>query len=102
RVKALATSRTSLHLYGEKEYPVPPFSLPPVPPVGAHGISLRSIAPLPVETLTQYEAVRLFIERAQDVRPDFAVTNDNVPAVAEICVRLDGLPLAIELAAART
>ncbi len=89
-LKVLATSRTSLHLYGEREYPVPPFSLPDI----QHLPSL--------ERLTQYEAVRLFIERAQDVRPDFAVTNDNAPAVAEICVRLDGLPLAIELAAART
>src|SRR5205823_7538906 len=51
--------------------------------------------------LLQYEAVRLFIERARDVKPDFAVTNETAPAVAEICVRLDGLPLAIELAAAR-
>ena len=54
-----------------------------------------------LETLTQYEAVRLFIERAIDVKPDFQITNKNAPAVAQICVRLDGLPLAIELAAAR-
>src|SRR5437764_6946208 len=54
---------------------------------------------LPV--LSRYEAVRLYIERAQDVKPDFAMTNEKAPPVAEICVRLDGLPLAIELAAAR-
>src|SRR5207248_10202689 len=85
-------SRVPLRIKGEKENPVPPLALPPI---GAQrATSLQS--------LTQYEAVRLFIERATDVKPDFQVTNDNAPAVAEICVRLDGLPLAIELAAART
>ena len=69
---------------------MPPLSLPDV----------RHLPPL--ERLSQYEAVRLFIERATDVKPDFEVTNENAPAVAEICVRLDGLPLAIELAAARS
>jgi tetratricopeptide (TPR) repeat protein len=54
-----------------------------------------------LERLTQYEAVRLFVERARAVKPDFAITNESAPAIAEICVRLDGLPLAIELAAAR-
>jgi predicted ATPase len=54
-----------------------------------------------LEVLTQYEAVRLFIERARAVKADFVITNENAPAVAEVCVRLDGLPLAIELAAAR-
>ena len=84
----LATSRTPLHAYGEREYPLAPLPLP-------------DPAHLPsVEGLSQYEAVRLFIERAQAVKPDFAVTNANAPAVAEICFRLDGLPLAIELAAA--
>jgi len=54
-----------------------------------------------VERLTQYEAVRLFVERAQAVKANFSVTSETAPAVAEICYRLDGLPLAIELAAAR-
>src|SRR5206468_581309 len=57
--------------------------------------------PSPPERLTQYEAVRLFIERAAAASPGFAVTNQNAPAVAEICRRLDGIPLAIELAASR-
>jgi predicted ATPase/class 3 adenylate cyclase/Tfp pilus assembly protein PilF len=90
-IKVLATSRVPLRVYGEKEYPVPPLGLPPT---GAW----RAI---PLQQLSQYEAVRLFIERAQDVKPDFEVSNDNAPAVAEICARLDGLPLALELAAAR-
>ena len=88
-LKVLVTSRIALHLRGEKEYPVPPLDLP-------DALNLP-----PLERLTQYEAVRLFIERATDVKPDFQVTNENAPAVAEICTRLDGLPLAIELAAAR-
>jgi predicted ATPase/class 3 adenylate cyclase len=88
-LKVLATSRAPLGLYGEHEFPVPPLSMPDLkrPPL--------------LERLTHYEAVRLFLERAQAVKPDFKVTNESAPAVAEICVRLDGLPLAIELAAAR-
>src|ERR687890_1898215 len=89
-LKVLATSRIALRLYGEQEYPVPPLEVPD---------SLRLPPP---ERLVQYEAVRLFVERARAVKPDFEVTNDNASAVAEICVHLDGLPLAIELAAART
>jgi predicted ATPase/class 3 adenylate cyclase len=87
-LKVLATSRTPLHAYGEHEYPLSPLPLP-------------DPAHLPsAEALSQYEAVRLFIARAQAVKPDFTVTATNAPAVAEICFRLDGLPLAIELAAA--
>ena len=77
---------------GEHEYAVPPLALPD------HAAIRRARR---ATVLTQYEAVRLFIERAQAAQADFAVTNDNAPAVAEICARLDGLPLAIELAAAR-
>ena len=90
QLKLLVTSREALHVRGEYVFPVPPLALPKV--------DLKQ--PL-IEQITQYEAVRLFIERAQAVKPDFKVTNENAPAVAEICVRLDGLPLAIELAAAR-
>jgi predicted ATPase len=88
-LKVLATSRIPLRLYGEHEYSVPPLALP------------DPKRPPPVERLTHYEAVRLFVERAQAAKADFSVTNENAPAVAEICVRLDGLPLAIELAASR-
>ncbi len=88
-VKALVTSRSPLHVRGERVYPVSPLAVP-TPPLP------------PLETLSQYEAVRLFIARAHDAQPDFVVTNETAPAVAEICARLDGLPLAIELAAART
>jgi predicted ATPase/class 3 adenylate cyclase/Tfp pilus assembly protein PilF len=88
-LKVLVTSRAPLRLYGEKDYAVPPLSIPDV----------RHLPDL--KTLSQYEAVRLFIERAKSTKVDFEVTDENAPAVAEICVRLDGLPLAIELAAAR-
>jgi predicted ATPase/class 3 adenylate cyclase len=88
-LRVLATSRTPLRLYGEHEYAVSPLALPdPQRPPSA-------------ERLTHYEAVRLFIERARAAKADFSMTNDNAPAVAQICHRLDGLPLAIELAAAR-
>ncbi len=88
-VKFLVTSRILLRVTGEQQYEVPQFSLP----------DLRHLPPL--EQLSQYEAVRLFIERAQAYKSDWTITNENAPAVAEICYRLDGLPLAIELAAAR-
>ncbi len=89
RLKILVTSREVLHLRGEHEFPVPPLALPNL-------TRLPTSAPL-----SQYAAVALFIQCAVAVKPNFAVTNENAPAVAEICIRLDGLPLAIELAAAR-
>ncbi len=88
-LKIMTSSRESLRVYGENEYPVPPLSLPT-------DSGRRSVA-----VISQYEAVALFIQRAKATQPDFEVDDENAPAVAEICTRLDGLPLAIELAAAR-
>lgn len=89
QLKIIITSREVLHLRGEYEFSVPPLALPDPKQLPS------------LERLSQYAAVALFIQRALAVKPDFAVTNANAPAVAEICARLDGLPLAIELAAAR-
>ena len=86
----LATSREPLHVRGEREFPLPPLPLPAADRLPG---ASRSSAQVP--------AVALFVERAPAVQPDFALTADNAAAVAAICRRLDGLPLAIELAAAR-
>lgn len=88
-LKVVVTSREALRVKGEHVFPVPPLSLP-------NGNGARS-----AELVAGYEAVRLFVERARDVQPTFALTDQNAAAVAEICARLDGLPLAIELAASR-
>lgn len=88
-IRILATSREPLGASGETISPVPPLSLP----------DLDNLPSL--ERLSMFEAVRLFIDRAQATQPQFCVTDGNAPAVAEICHRLDGIPLAIELAAAR-
>lgn len=88
-LKVLATSRAPLHVYGERELPVPPLALP----------DLERLAP--PAALAGVPSVALFLERAQAVRPDFGLTRQNAAVVAEICHRLDGLPLALELAAAR-
>ena len=90
RLKILVTSRAPLHVSGEHEFLVPPLAVP-------------SLKQLPtVETLSQYAAVALFLQRAQMLMPDFQMTPTDARFIAEICVRLDGLPLAIELAAARS
>ena len=86
-VRILATSREALHIRGEQTYPVLPLAAPD-----------RKAG---VEVLLRSEAVQLFVERAQLQRPNFALTERDAPAVAEICARLDGIPLALELAAAR-
>jgi predicted ATPase/DNA-binding XRE family transcriptional regulator len=85
----LLTSRTVLHLAAEREYPVPPLTLP----LPGH---LPALA-----VLARHDAIRLFVQRAEAVKPAFRLTEDNAVAVAGICYRLDGLPLAIELAASR-
>jgi predicted ATPase/class 3 adenylate cyclase len=88
QVKTVVTSRTPLRVSGEQEFPVPPLAVP------------QKGTPEP-DKVSQYESVALFVERSRAVDPGFSVTTDNASAVAEICLRVDGLPLAIELAASR-
>jgi len=88
-LKLLVTSRAALHVYIEHEFPVPPLALPDAKLV------------ISAQELAKFSAVSLFVQRAAAVRPNFEITEENAPIVAEICARLDGLPLAIELAAAR-
>jgi predicted ATPase/tRNA A-37 threonylcarbamoyl transferase component Bud32 len=89
KLKIVVTSQAPLHVYGEHEFPVPPLALP----------DPTSIPRL--EVLSGLPAIELFVERARAVKHEFALTKENAPVVASICARLDGLPLAIELAAAR-
>jgi predicted ATPase/class 3 adenylate cyclase len=90
KLKLLVTSREPLRVRGEYLYPVPPLA---VPKADAKQQTLEQIA--------QFASVQLFVDRAQAVKPDFELTNENAEAITKICIRLDGLPLAIELAAAR-
>ena len=90
KLKIIMTSRVMLHVQTEREFAVPPLSIP----------NLKHLPDL--VTLSQYEAVALFIQRAQVVKSDFAMTDENAAAIAQICYQLDGLPLAIELAAGRS
>ncbi len=89
QLRLLVTSRMVLHASGEHAFPVPPLALPDLAHLPSH------------EILAQSAAIALFLERTQAIRPDFQLTPSNAQAIAEICIRLDGLPLAIELAAAR-
>ncbi len=93
-VKALVTSRVPLRLRGEREFSVPPLTLP--------DRAVWRAASSDPQALAQSPAVQLFLDRMQDIQPDFTLTVDNTLAIAEICARLDGLPLALELAAARS
>jgi predicted ATPase len=93
-LRIMASSREAFGIAGETSWAVPPLSLPEFS-------RDRVLSAELIEALSQYEAVRLFVDRAMAVQPSFAITNDNAPAVAQICWRLDGIPLAIELAAAR-
>jgi predicted ATPase/class 3 adenylate cyclase len=90
RLKVLVTSRAVLHIYGEQEFQVPPLPLP----------DRRKQAP--IEALAQNESMALFVARAREVRPGFQLNSENARSVVNICYRLEGLPLAIELAAARS
>lgn len=90
-LRILATSREPLAVDGELAWRIPPLGVPPA----------ASGDPMPVESLGQYDAVRLFLDRAQRVRPNFHLDDVTGPVIADICQRLDGIPLAIELAASR-
>jgi predicted ATPase len=103
-LRILVTSRAALKVYGEHEYPVPGLPAPPdtsrLSPIEKENLPAEVRHPS-AKNLNQYEAVRLFIARAVAVQPTFSVNNDNAPAIAQICARIHGMPLAIELTAAR-
>jgi predicted ATPase len=94
RIKLLVTSRATLHLYGEQEFPVAPLALPDAK-------RLLTLAKEPVADQSEFAAIDLFCQRARAIKPDFMLTSANAADVAKLCLGLDGLPLALELAAAR-
>ncbi len=96
-IKIVVTSRATLHIYGEKEYEVPPLAVPSLNGSGEPSGTVK----LDLAALARFESVALFVERASAARPDFTLNEANAAAIAAICARLDGLPLAIELVAAR-
>src|SRR5574340_54460 len=89
KLRVVVTSRIVLHLYGEYEFNVPPLDIPDV------------VFEIPAEKLAHYGSVQLFVERARAIYPDFVLVPANAACVAQICVMVNGLPLALELAAAR-
>ena len=99
RLAVVVTSRERLSLRGEQELPLPPLALPKIPPRLANDDASAEEASAAIDEIRRADAVRLFVNRAQSVKPGFEITTDNAAAVVEICSRLDGLPLAIELAA---
>jgi predicted ATPase len=101
-LRVLATSRQSLGIAGEIVWTAPPLSLPPDEGVGRRelGVGYEPSDPTP-DTLAQYEAIRLFVERGRAASRHFALTTENMATVVQVCRRLDGMPLALELAAAR-
>ena len=105
RLTVLATSRERLGLRGEQELPLPPLALPDGggrQELGGVARAVDPLGPVDLDEIGRAEAVRLFVERAQSVKPGFDLSSENAAAIVEVCRRLDGLPLAIELAAART
>lgn len=102
-LKVLVTSREALHVRGERRLAVPPLALPDPAPFAAAGLAHgRQVVPLPrADVLRNYPAIQLFVERARSVSPAFELTPENAGDIAAVCIELDGVPLAIELAAGR-
>ena len=104
-VRVVVTTRTLLHLSGEQEFPLDGLSMPPdlerLTPTQRAGRGAADSAPVAPERLLEFAAIRLFVERAMAAKPSFRLDRDNAATIARICARLDGMPLAIELAAVR-